>query len=168
MSYVKNPYWRFVGCRVLSGGISLIEKLIDGCSLSIFQPKSCWSTVFMIAATVHLVGITFYGIFASGELQPWAEPTIEEQKAWDPMASGYEKETTFNDAANGSGGAAMAASGPYMDPSAQINATKTVSYGAVSHVAGNPFAYPNVINEEPVQPEAKDSYLHGNPDERSY
>lgn len=27
-----------------------------------------------MAATVHLIGITFYGIFASGELQPWAEP----------------------------------------------------------------------------------------------
>ncbi|XP_001654157.2 vesicular glutamate transporter 1 [Aedes aegypti] len=154
----------------MSNGIGTIAGLI--CPIAIDhltrgQPKSCWSTVFMIAATVHLVGITFYGIFASGELQPWAEPTIEEQKAWDPMATGYEKETTFNDA-NGAGGAAMAPGAPYMDPSAQINTTKTVSYGAVSHVAGNPFAYPNVINEEPVQPEAKDSYLHGNPDERSY
>lgn len=37
-----------------------------------------------MAAIVHLCGITFYGIFASGELQPWAEPTVEEQKAWDP------------------------------------------------------------------------------------
>lgn len=120
----------------------------------------------MIAATVHLVGITFYGIFASGELQPWAEPTLEEQKAWDPMASGYEKETTFNDPSGGGGGA-MGPAGA-VDPSAQINSSKTVSYGAVSHVAGNPFAYPNVISEEPVQPEAKDSYLHGNPAERSY
>jgi hypothetical protein len=51
--------------------------------------------VFTIAATVHLIGITFYGIFASGELQPWAEPTMDEQKAWDPMESGVEKETTF-------------------------------------------------------------------------
>lgn len=119
----------------------------------------------MIAASVHLVGITFYGIFASGELQPWAEPTLEEQKAWDPVATGYEKETTFNDPSGGGGAMGPAAA---MDPSAQINSTKTVSYGAVSHVAGNPFAYPDVISEEAVQPEAKDSYLHGNPAERSY
>lgn len=32
-----------------------------------------WKTVFLLAATVHFCGITFYGIFASGELQPWAE-----------------------------------------------------------------------------------------------
>jgi len=31
-----------------------------------------------------LVGCTFYGIFASGELQPWAEPAAEEQKVWAP------------------------------------------------------------------------------------
>ena len=133
---------------------------------SLFKPKSCWSTVFTIAATVHLVGITFYGIFASGELQPWAEPTVEEQRAWDPVGSGYEKETTFNEA--GDGGAASP-SGGMMDPSAQINATKTVSYGAVQqHVANNPFAYPTAISEETVQPEARDTYLHGNPTERTY
>jgi hypothetical protein len=51
--------------------------------------------VFTIAACVHLTGITFYGIFASGELQPWAEPSIEEQKAWDPMAAGAVRETSF-------------------------------------------------------------------------
>jgi hypothetical protein len=44
--------------------------------------------VFTIAACVHLAGITFYGIFASGELQPWAEPSLEEQKAWDPISTG--------------------------------------------------------------------------------
>lgn len=40
-----------------------------------------WRTVFLLAATVHLIGVTFYGTFASGELQPWAElkgkPTID-------------------------------------------------------------------------------------------
>jgi hypothetical protein len=51
--------------------------------------------VFTIAACVHLTGITFYGIFASGELQSWAEPTIEEQKAWDPVSAGAIKETSF-------------------------------------------------------------------------
>lgn len=57
--------------------------------------KSCWTTVFTIAACVHLTGITFYGIFASGDLQPWAEPTLEEQKAWDPVATSTVKETSF-------------------------------------------------------------------------
>lgn len=34
-------------------------------------------------------------MFASGDLQDWAEPTLEEQKAWDPVNSGIMKETTF-------------------------------------------------------------------------
>lgn len=62
---------------------------------SLQNDNSCWTTVFTIAACVHLTGITFYGIFASGDLQPWAEPTIEEQKAWDPVSAGAIKETSF-------------------------------------------------------------------------
>ncbi|XP_022083703.1 vesicular glutamate transporter 1-like isoform X2 [Acanthaster planci] len=33
-----------------------------------------WEKVFLIAACVHFVGVLFYGIFASGEKQPWASP----------------------------------------------------------------------------------------------
>ncbi|XP_058059544.1 vesicular glutamate transporter 1 [Anopheles bellator] len=155
----------------MSNGIGTIAGLI--CPIAIDhltrgQPKSCWSTVFTIAATVHLVGITFYAIFASGELQSWAEPTLDEQKAWDPVGSGYEKETTFNAGDNGDGAGGQAPAAPFGDPAAQINSTKTLSYGAVQHVATNPFAYPNAISEETVQPEARDTYLHGNPTERTY
>lgn len=35
--------------------------------------KNNWKTVFLLAASVHFCGVTFYGTFASGELQPWAE-----------------------------------------------------------------------------------------------
>ncbi|KAG7175082.1 Vesicular glutamate transporter 1-like 2, partial [Homarus americanus] len=33
-----------------------------------------WQVVFLVASVIHFLGIIFYGIFASGELQPWAEP----------------------------------------------------------------------------------------------
>ena len=32
-----------------------------------------WETVFVIASFIHFFGVIFYAIFASGELQPWAE-----------------------------------------------------------------------------------------------
>lgn len=51
--------------------------------------------MFTIAATVHLIGCTFYGVFASGELQPWAEPVVEEKKVWTPTSAGYVTETAF-------------------------------------------------------------------------
>jgi MFS transporter, ACS family, solute carrier family 17 (sodium-dependent inorganic phosphate cotransporter), member 6/7/8 len=30
--------------------------------------------VFVIASLIHFFGVIFYGLFASGEQQPWAEP----------------------------------------------------------------------------------------------
>ncbi|KFD55534.1 hypothetical protein M514_03586 [Trichuris suis] len=36
--------------------------------------ESGWVTVLLTAGLIHFTGITFYGIFASGEQQPWAEP----------------------------------------------------------------------------------------------
>ena len=37
--------------------------------------------MFTTAACIQLVGVIFYGIFASGELQSWAEPRTDEQEA---------------------------------------------------------------------------------------
>lgn len=30
--------------------------------------------MFIIAGMIHFCGVIFYALFASGELQPWAEP----------------------------------------------------------------------------------------------
>ena len=32
-----------------------------------------WSQVFLVASIIHFLGVIFYAIFASGELEPWAE-----------------------------------------------------------------------------------------------
>jgi hypothetical protein len=40
-----------------------------------------WETVFLIASMIHFLGVIFYGIFASGEKQPWADPEDEDQPA---------------------------------------------------------------------------------------
>lgn len=74
----------------MSNGIGTIAGLICPIAIdNITKHHDCpsWKTVFILAATVHFVGITFYGIFASGELQPWAEPTPEQLKAWEDAAN---------------------------------------------------------------------------------
>lgn len=38
--------------------------------------------MFIIAACVHIFGVIFYGFFCSGELQPWADPNLDEQKTF--------------------------------------------------------------------------------------
>ena len=48
----------------------------------LFQTSDEWQNVFIIASVVHFLGIIFYGIFASGEQQPWAEPSSED--TWKP------------------------------------------------------------------------------------
>lgn len=43
---------------------------------SLYLPQTVgeWETVFLIASLIHFAGVTFYGIFASGEKQWWADP----------------------------------------------------------------------------------------------
>ena len=35
--------------------------------------------MFLIASLIHFGGVIFYGLFASGEKQPWADPPPENQ-----------------------------------------------------------------------------------------
>ena len=35
--------------------------------------------VFLLASLIHFTGVTFYAVYASGELQDWAEPKDEEE-----------------------------------------------------------------------------------------
>lgn len=39
--------------------------------------------MFLIASLIHFAGVIFYGIFASGEKQPWADPK-EDEEQWRP------------------------------------------------------------------------------------
>ncbi|KHJ75499.1 hypothetical protein OESDEN_24885, partial [Oesophagostomum dentatum] len=41
--------------------------------------------VFLLASLIHFTGVTFYAVYASGELQDWAEPKPEEE-AWNVTA----------------------------------------------------------------------------------
>lgn len=49
------------------------------------QTRRSWSEVFILAAVIHYIGVLFYGIFASGELQPWAEPKVEQDQQMDEV-----------------------------------------------------------------------------------
>lgn len=40
--------------------------------------------MFLIASLVHFTGVIFYGIFASGEKQPWASAPEEAMSNWQP------------------------------------------------------------------------------------
>lgn len=44
------------------------------------QTREEWQYVFLIASMVHYGGVVFYGIFASGEKQPWADPELTSEE----------------------------------------------------------------------------------------
>uniref|UniRef100_A0A6I8R4I2 Vesicular glutamate transporter 1 n=1 Tax=Xenopus tropicalis TaxID=8364 RepID=A0A6I8R4I2_XENTR len=58
------------GVGTLSG---MVCPLIVG-AMTKHKTREEWQYVFLIASLVHYGGVLFYGIFASGEKQPWAEP----------------------------------------------------------------------------------------------
>lgn len=57
-------------------------------SILTFQSNNLFLKTYMfyLGAIIHLSGVAFYGVYASGELQPWAEPTQEQQSEWDRLA----------------------------------------------------------------------------------
>ncbi|CAH2277496.1 vesicular glutamate transporter 3 [Pelobates cultripes] len=58
------------GVGTLSG---MVCPLIVG-AMTRHKSREEWQNVFLIAAIVHYSGVIFYGIFASGEKQDWADP----------------------------------------------------------------------------------------------
>uniref|UniRef100_A0A6Q2YPJ1 Major facilitator superfamily (MFS) profile domain-containing protein n=1 Tax=Esox lucius TaxID=8010 RepID=A0A6Q2YPJ1_ESOLU len=60
------------GVGTLSG---MVCPLIVG-AMTKNKTREEWQWVFLIAALVHYGGVIFYGIFASGEKQPWADPEM--------------------------------------------------------------------------------------------
>jgi hypothetical protein len=73
----------------------------------------------------------------------------------------------FNQAANVYQPTAPANS--YQQPTAPTNPYQaTQSTNPYNPNPGNPFAFPNSIQEEPVQPNATDAYMHGNVEDRGF
>ncbi|XP_063241946.1 vesicular glutamate transporter 1 [Bacillus rossius redtenbacheri] len=124
----------------MSNGIGTIAGLI--CPIAIDNitrdhTQQSWRTVFIMAATVHFIGVTFYALFASGELQPWAEPvSLDEKKNWNPLEDAFQGATQGVDS--------------------QLSG-HAVSYGAVEQTGEGP-PLPATNHVEAVQPESKDGY----------
>ncbi|CAH7456892.1 Slc17a7 [Phodopus roborovskii] len=82
------------GVGTLSG---MVCPIIVG-AMTKHKTREEWQYVFLIASLVHYGGVIFYGVFASGEKQPWAEPeeTSEEKCGFvghDQLAGSDESDT---------------------------------------------------------------------------
>jgi len=50
------------------------------CLSTVQQTAEAWRPVFYILAAVYAFSTVFYGLFGSGEMQPWAEPPLLDDK----------------------------------------------------------------------------------------
>ncbi|XP_050541760.1 vesicular glutamate transporter 1 [Daktulosphaira vitifoliae] len=82
----------------ISNGIGTIAGLLCPITINliiIHKTKNSWAEVFILSAMIHYVGVVFYGFFASGELQSWAEPKVEEEQQMNEMNIEKKKLPTY-------------------------------------------------------------------------
>ncbi|XP_053305112.1 vesicular glutamate transporter 2 [Spea bombifrons] len=123
------------GVGTLSG---MVCPLIVG-AMTKNKTREEWQYVFLIAALVHYGGVIFYGLFASGEKQPWADPEQTSDEKCGFIDEDELAEETGDISQN------------------CINYGTTKSYGATTHVnSGWPNGWEK--REEFVQEEGHESY----------
>ncbi|KAI4872190.1 hypothetical protein NFI96_031018 [Prochilodus magdalenae] len=133
------------GVGTLSG---MVCPLIVG-AMTKNKTREEWQNVFLIASLVHYGGVVFYGIFASGEKQPWADPeeTSEEKCGFideDELAEETGDITLSH--------APLGAQGAFGAP--------PKSYGATTQLNGG-WAEGWEKKEEYIQEGAEQTYAHG-------
>lgn len=128
------------GVGTLSG---MVCPLIVG-AMTKHKTREEWQYVFLIASLVHYAGVIFYGLFASGEKQPWAEP---EDQSEEKCGFIHEDELAEETEAGGQGYG---------------------SYGATNttQVTNGGWASDWDKKEQLVQEEGKDVYMYGSAEDR--
>uniref|UniRef100_A0A8C6LBF9 Vesicular glutamate transporter 1 n=1 Tax=Nothobranchius furzeri TaxID=105023 RepID=A0A8C6LBF9_NOTFU len=133
------------GVGTLSG---MVCPLIVG-AMTKNKTREEWQGVFLIASIVHYGGVLFYGIFASGEKQPWAEPeelSVEKCGILDEDELANETEELYRT----SGGAGYGAMNLASDPNG----------------AGGGWVSDWDKTDEYIQPAGTNNYLYGDEGDR--
>uniref|UniRef100_A0A8C4XH36 Vesicular glutamate transporter 1 n=1 Tax=Erpetoichthys calabaricus TaxID=27687 RepID=A0A8C4XH36_ERPCA len=134
------------GVGTLSG---MVCPLIVG-AMTKHKTREEWQYVFLIASLVHYGGVIFYGIFASGEKQPWAEPEeMSDEKC------GFIHEDELAEETEDFHSTTLASGGGY-------GATST--HAPLSNNGG--WATDWDKKEEFIQDPGRDPYMYGSPEDR--
>ncbi|XP_033199011.1 vesicular glutamate transporter [Bombus vancouverensis nearcticus] len=166
----------------MSNGIGTIAGLLVPFFVDNITEKKdtqSWRNVFIIAACVHIFGVIFYGLFCSGELQPWADPNLDEQKTFAMDEFGQAKpplppppktmQSEFIRQPSMGDGAADDWNNYDQPPAAdniyaQQEKPPVISYGSTETNSNNPFHSTNPfasdVNASLVQPPATTDYAY--------
>lgn len=156
-----------------------------------------WRIFLVLSACIHYAGVIFYAIFASGELQPWADPKLEEEKQWNQLNETYSvrKKSIVSFRQSSQHHTDLQISPQTSNGLMQRQLSGKASYGSVDTPlpprgpappgrtpsedntqqpsvvpSSNPFVSTatNPFRQEAVQPQAQDSYMHGTIEDRAY
>jgi ACS family sodium-dependent inorganic phosphate cotransporter-like MFS transporter 6/7/8 len=162
----------------MSNGIGTIAGLV--CPIVIDNitqdhTRESWKVVFIMAASVHLIGVTFYAVFASGELQPWADPPVEDmKKVWNPLEEAYQGEQPKTGEGVQGQQTQLNSHAPTYG---SVEQTSVTGQQPAMYPSTNPFinhaeqqpTNPFINHIETVQPETKDGYYnYGTLDDGAY
>ncbi|XP_053269872.1 vesicular glutamate transporter 1 [Pleuronectes platessa] len=140
------------GVGTLSG---MVCPLIVG-AMTKHKTREEWQGVFLIASLVHYGGVIFYGLFASGEQQAWAEPeqtSDEKCGILDEDELANETEELYRTSGGGGYGA--------MNQGADPNGG-----GGMAGGGGGGWVSDWDKTEEYVQPAGANNYLYGGEGDR--
>ncbi|PWA21936.1 hypothetical protein CCH79_00015646 [Gambusia affinis] len=130
--------------RICQGLVEVRRNILVQKGTENIRTREEWQGVFLIASLVHYGGVIFYGIFASGEKQPWAEPeelSVEKCGILDEDELANETEELYRS----SGGAGYGATTQGSDPNG----------------GGGGWVSDWDRTEEYVQPAGTNSYAYG-------
>ncbi|KOX76334.1 Vesicular glutamate transporter 3 [Melipona quadrifasciata] len=167
----------------MSNGVGTIAGLLVPFFVDYVTEKKdaqSWRNVFILAACVHIFGVTFYGFFCSGELQPWADPSLEEQKTFamdefgqvkpplppppKTMQSEFIKQPSMGDGAVDDWNNYDQQAPAENMYAQQQEKPPVISYGSTETNSNNPFHSTNPfasdINASLVQPPATNDYTY--------
>ncbi|CAD1471037.1 unnamed protein product, partial [Heterotrigona itama] len=167
----------------MSNGVGTIAGLLVPFFVDYVTEKKdaqSWRNVFILAACVHIFGVTFYGFFCSGELQPWADPSVEEQKTFamdefgqakpplppppKTMQSEFIKQPSMGDGATDDWNNYDQQAPAENMYAQQQEKPPVISYGSTETNSNNPFHSTNPfasdVNASLVQPPATNDYTY--------
>ncbi|CAF1486619.1 unnamed protein product [Rotaria sp. Silwood1] len=102
----------------ISNGVGTLAGMLCPVAVEFLTKKGKreeWAHVFLIASLIHFGGVIFYGLFASGEKQPWAEPPSINDKIINQTYKQDDEQTVSygSTVTDGSGGGGYQSTDPY-------------------------------------------------------
>ncbi|RWS19831.1 vesicular glutamate transporter 1-like protein [Leptotrombidium deliense] len=120
-----------------------------------------WEKVFTLAGLIHFGGVIFYALFASGELQPWSEPTPDPNQlpAWKIRQQSIQRQMSIKQG-----------NPPLSQANGELQGKGFAAFPQPKYGTADDVQQTSFYDTRPEysQPPATDRYMHGTIEDREY